>query len=203
MSDYIDLTLDIFDEDQQRVSVRRSLTGGELIGEIVREFEDIADDNAGGYALTLKEGNKLLESTQTLRDQGITDGDTLMFSWARGSYAQGRRSVTRQAALNVVGRDASFPITWQPALIGRTDTDPLHAQLLAANIEWLPNSRRVSRRQAQLTETDGVYYLEGLAEQNATYLNGNPLPANMRTPLRHGDRIALGHSRIELQFVTK
>ena len=69
------------------------------------------------------------------------------------------------------------------------------------NVKWLPGSRRVSRRHARITEQGGVYYVEGLAENNPTLLNGQQLSLGRKYQLREGDTIGLGISNIQLVFV--
>jgi pSer/pThr/pTyr-binding forkhead associated (FHA) protein len=96
---------------------------------------------------------------------------------------------------------ARFPVQWQPAVIGRPDADHVHNELLAANLEWLPEGLRVSRRHAQITEEAGIFYLENLAgRDNPTYLNGRSLAGGRRVALQHGDAIRLGQHGVELRF---
>jgi pSer/pThr/pTyr-binding forkhead associated (FHA) protein len=72
---------------------------------------------------------------------------------------------------------------------------------LAVNVKWLPGNLRVSRRHARITEQGGIYYLEALAENNPTLLNGQRLSLGRNYPLRVGDTIGLGISNIQLVFV--
>lgn len=64
-------------------------------------------------------------------------------------------------------------------------------QLLGRSSEALPlTDHTVSRRHAELTPDDGVWWLRDLASQNGTYLNG--LPVTERISLRAGDQIRVG-----------
>ena len=84
---------------------------------------------------------------------------------------------------------------------GRPDADPVHSGLLAVNLVWHPNSRRISRRHAQITEDDGTYYIESLAANNPTYLNQEQLTTGERYPLKHNDLIYLRSSKVQLEFI--
>lgn len=66
-------------------------------------------------------------------------------------------------------------------------------QLIGRSSEALPLSdNTVSRRHAELTPDDGVWYLRDLHSQNGTYLNGRRLAD--RALLRPGDQIRVGSS---------
>ena len=58
MSNYLELTFEIFDEQEQRASVRESLTVGNMIEEIIKEFDDLDTGNLGSFALYLKGDDK-------------------------------------------------------------------------------------------------------------------------------------------------
>ena len=205
MSNYLELTFEIFDEQEQRASVRESLTVGNMIEEIIKEFDDLDTGNLGSFALHLKGDDKPLEGSKRLSDHGIQDGDILIFNWSRGQLIQRRKgfSTRLKAVLRDEGTGTLFPIEWQPAIIGRPDIDAAHNELLAANMEWLPNSRRVSRAHAQITEQGGDYYVEGLVTNNVTYVNGRLVPAGQKMRLQSGDKVGLGLSKISLIFIVK
>jgi hypothetical protein len=203
VSEYLELSFDVFDETGQRASVRQSLTVGELILEIVSEFEDLDRRRPHLYGLYPEGGQRPLEPGKTLTEQGVQPGDRLVFGWARDPLRQLRRPLTPgpRYALQEVTSQVLFGLEWQPAIIGRPDADAAHNELLAANLKWLPGSRRVSRRHARITERGGVYYLEALAERNPTTLNGQQLSLGRSYALRNGDTIGLGLSNIQLLFV--
>ena len=203
MDDYIDLILDIFDETSQRASVRMSLTAEQLISEVLQEFEGLERSNPAAYAFTLQGSQSALEASKTLYEQEVQNGDHLVFGWAQKSGEALRQPLqgSIRSALHEVSTGTVYPITWQPARIGRPDTDPSHNELLAANLEWLPTGRRVSRHHAQITERAGTYYLESLTSQNPTLLNSQALTPGQTARLNPGDRIKLGQSNIELIFI--
>jgi hypothetical protein len=203
MDDYLALTFDIFDETGQRASVRPSLTVAELIDHILQEFEGLDPALSEQYGLVLADGERPLEGEKSLHEQGVQAGDRLVFGWAGASGGGQRRSLSlRGARLQERGGQAQFALTWQPALIGRPDADHAHNELLAVDVSWLPQGKRVSRRHAQITEQAGVFYLEALNPQNPTLLNGRPLQHGKPVMLRRGDLIGLGHSGLELRFET-
>ena len=202
MSDYLELTFDIFDDVSQRASVLNTLTIAELIAEIVTEFEELDTAGYQVYDLYMEGDNRRLESARTLLDLGLQPGDRLQLAWARDPFRVQRQPVSdsggallREAATNV-----EFLIKWQPAVIGRPDSNRAHNSMLAANLEWLPKSHRVSRTHAQITERGGSYYLEAMAENNPTYLNDETINPGRRYKLASGDTILLGRSGIQLDF---
>jgi len=66
-------------------------------------------------------------------------------------------------------------------------------QLIGRSSEALPiDDNAVSRRHAELTPDDGVWYIRDLESQNGTYLNGVKL--DDRTRLRPGDQIRTGQT---------
>lgn len=200
MSDYLEVTIDVFDEAGQRAAVLRTLPVRGLIDEVVREFDGLEKSAAQSYAVYLKEGNRLLDPNQTLAEQGVADHDELVFGWVQAARAPGRLviSSSRTAVLREEQSGMVFPIEWQPAVIGRPHSDPALNRLLAVDVSPLPNSRRVSRRHAQITERDGQYFLESLSPHNPTYMDGAPVTG--KRPLQPGSRIHLGGSSIALVF---
>jgi pSer/pThr/pTyr-binding forkhead associated (FHA) protein len=205
MSDYLEVVVAVFDETDQRASVRRSLTVAKLIQAILSEFQELDDETPEHYGLYPEGGGRPLERNKTLADQGVQPGDRLVFSWARDPFRQLRRPLTEGVsfALQEVTTQVLFPIEWQPALIGRPDRDPAHNELLAVNLEYLSGSRRVSRRHAQITERAGVWYLEALAPMNPTLLKGQRLSLGREYQIHSGDAIDLGNSGITLTAISQ
>jgi hypothetical protein len=205
MSDYIDLFFDIFDEKNQHASVRESLTVADLIDEITREFDDLDRETLDSYALFLQDKNQPLNGSRNLLEQGVQPGDRLVFTWARSQLQSARRplSDTASFALQDETSQVLFPIEWQPAVIGRPDTDLEHNDLLAVDLRWLPESPRVSRRHAQITEVKGVYYIESLTPNNPTYLNGHGLSLGKTYKLKVGDTIRFGYTDIRLRYISQ
>lgn len=205
MAEYFDVVFDVFDEMNQRASVRRELTVAQLVDAVLSEFEELDVREPQRYGLYLEAGQRPLERHKTLPDQGVQPGDRLIFGWARDPLRQLRRTLSgrRQVALLEATTQVLFPIEWQPAIIGRPDVDPAHNELLAVDLQWLAGSRQVSRRHARITERAGDYDLEPLAERNPTLLNGRRLSMGRSVPLKAGDVIGLGSSGIRLEFVVE
>lgn len=64
-------------------------------------------------------------------------------------------------------------------------------QLIGRSSEALPlGDNTVSRRHAELTPDDGIWWIRDLESQNGTYVNG--IRINIRTVLRQGDQIRVG-----------
>jgi two-component system, NtrC family, sensor kinase len=77
---------------------------------------------------------------------------------------------------------------------GRTfelpDTEP---QMLGRSSESLPlTDNTVSRRHAELTPDNGVWYLRDLSSQNGSYVNGVRVPSGQRQELKAGDQVRVG-----------
>jgi signal transduction histidine kinase len=77
---------------------------------------------------------------------------------------------------------------------GKTFNLPNHEpQLLGRSSEALPiDDTAISRRHAELTPDDGVWYIRDLESQNGTYVNGTRIYQRLR--LRPGDQIRVGQS---------
>ena len=54
----------------------------------------------------------------------------------------------------------------------------------------------VSRFHAEISITEGRYYIKDMGSTNGTYVNAKKIPPYKLTPLRSGDQIRLGHLSI-------
>lgn len=199
MAEFIELTFDIVGEaEPQLAKVRDDLTVNDLITEIARKFS-ITDRDS--YALYQKDNNVPLDLAQPLPKQGVSSGEELTFTRPALLLRQPVSS-TPTAALHLLGDYlVVYNIQWQPAIIGRPSPDPSHTSLLAVNLEWVENNRRISRQHAQITETDGTYFLESLSPSNPIFLNSTRLLPNEKYPLKNDDLIILKASQIRLSVV--
>jgi hypothetical protein len=66
---------------------------------------------------------------------------------------------SQYAVLQDEATGKEFDIQWQPALIGRPNNEVDHNIMLAANLLLLPNGMTVSRSHAQITFSNGRYYI--------------------------------------------
>lgn len=64
--------------------------------------------------------------------------------------------------------------------------------------EIVLNDRKSSRKQFELSHGTDGFFVKDLGSSNGTAVNGNPLPANERKPIRSGDVIQVG--RLVLHF---
>jgi pSer/pThr/pTyr-binding forkhead associated (FHA) protein len=202
MDDYIDVKIDVFEQTGQRARLRKSLTVNDLIGEILREFDDITADSPEKYAIYLKGFDHPLRPAETLAQLDIQPQDELVFEYVRQTIRR-MLDVSQYATLHEEGTGKEFDIQWQPAVIGRPSTDVDHNIILAVNVQLLPDGKTVSRRHAQITFSEGRYFVEALAEQNPTFVNGKELPALSKREIRNGDKLTFGNNRLTMTFATR
>jgi pSer/pThr/pTyr-binding forkhead associated (FHA) protein len=201
--EYLDLIIDVFDHTGQRARVRKTLTGEELVSEILREFDDLDQKTPEGYALFLRGEEKPLDRGSTMEQLNIQDHDELVIKHARSSERISSAAGEKKVYLVEIQTGTRYEINWQPAIIGRPDIDPAQNELLAVNLQTLTGGMSISRRHAQVTFEGDQYFLEPLSASNPTCLNDTPLALQSRVPLVPGDRITLGASRIELVFAVE
>ena len=90
-------------------------------------------------------------------------------------------------------------VEWWPAIIGRLDlADPSRNRLLGVDLHTGDQTQGVSRHHACLTEADGSFFIEALADTNPVFVEGTKLRPGIRYPLSTGTSIQLG--RVLLNF---
>jgi hypothetical protein len=196
--EYILINVDVFDQKGNQAKVRKSLTIGGLVEEILREFDDLDRRIPHAYAIYLKNRLQALDRNRTLAQLDIQPRDELECRYARRSRREAL-PVNRKAFLHEETSRRIFELRWQPALIGRPDADPSHNELLAINCEQFSDGLRVSRRHAQITADRGEFYVESLSPNNATFVNDEEI--TQRHKLHPGDRIRVGKTQITFVFV--
>jgi pSer/pThr/pTyr-binding forkhead associated (FHA) protein len=202
MSDYIDVKIDVFEYADQRASVLESLTPAGLIQEILKEFDDITADAPEKYAIYLKGMERPLNPASTMAQLDIQPHDELVFDYVRQPIRQ-MLEPKDYAFLHEVTTQKVYDIQWQPAVIGRPDSDVGHNIILAVNVQLLPHGRTVSRKHAQITFSEGHYYVEPLAEHNPVFLNGKEIPLNSRREIKNSDKISIGRHKVTMVFETQ
>jgi len=202
MDEYIDVKIDVFEHTGQRARLRKNLTIASLIEEILREFDDIAADSPEKYAIYLKGFDRPLTFDSTLTQLDIQPQDELVFEYVRQTIRK-MLDVSEYAILREDSTGKEFDIQWQPAVIGRPSTEVDHNIILAVNVQLLPEGKTISRKHAQITVSDGRYFIEPLADQNPVYLNGRELPVNSRREVKNSDKIALGRHKLTMTLVTQ
>jgi pSer/pThr/pTyr-binding forkhead associated (FHA) protein len=202
MEDYLDIEIDVFEYSAQHAQVRRGITIATLIQETLKQFDDIAADAPDKYAIYVKGADRPLNSAYTLEQLDIQPHDELVFDYVRQvnrkmldpeDYALLREETTGKV----------YDIQWQPAVIGRPDADLGHNIILGVNVLPLPNGMTVSRKHAQITYSEGRYYIEPLAEHNPIFLNGKEIPLNSKRELKNNDRLGIGRKKIMMVFQTQ
>jgi pSer/pThr/pTyr-binding forkhead associated (FHA) protein len=201
MDDYIDVKIDVFEHTGQRARLRKSLTVNDLIAEILREFDDITADSPEKYAIYLKGFDHPLKQAESLAQLDIQPQDEMVFDYVRQTIR--RMLEVHQYATCMDSTGKEFDIQWQPAVVGRPSTDVDHNIILAVNVQLLSDGKTISRRHAQITFSEGRYFIEPLAEQNPTFLNGKELPVHAKREIRQGDKLAFGNNRLTMTFSTR
>ena len=202
MDEYIDVKIDIFEHSGQRARVRRTLTVRGLIEEILKEFDDIGADTPEKYVLHLKDSDRPLNASQNMVQLDIQPQDEMVLGYVQQTLRQ-MLDPAQYAVLQDETTGKEFDIQWQPALIGRPNNEVDHNIMLAANLLLLPDGMTVSRSHAQITFSNGRYYIEPLAENNPVFVNNKEIPANMEHEIRSGDRLAFGRSRLSMVFKSR
>jgi pSer/pThr/pTyr-binding forkhead associated (FHA) protein len=202
MDDYIEVKIDVFEHTAQRARLRKTLTVSALIDEIFKEFDDIAADAPGKYALYLKGNDRPLTTGVTLAQLDIQPQDELVFNYIKQTLRQmldpRDYAFLRDDSLNRV-----YEIQWQPAIIGRPTNEADHNIMLAVNLQLHPLGQTVSRKHAQITFSQGSFYIEPLAENNPILVNGKVVPLNNRKEIKNSDRILLGRNNLLMVFNTQ
>jgi pSer/pThr/pTyr-binding forkhead associated (FHA) protein len=88
-------------------------------------------------------------------------------------------------------------------VIGRPTNEVDHDIILAVNVQLIPNGMTISRKHAQITYSDGKYYIEMLAENNLLVLNGKEMPLNSRKEIRNGDKLHMGRNKVPFTFLAQ
>lgn len=202
MDEYIDVKLDVFEHVGQRARLRKSLTVTGLIEEILREFDDIAADSPEKYAVFLKGMDRPLNASSTMTQLDLQPQDELVFEYVRQNI---RRMLNPEnyAFLRDEANGRVYDLQWQPALIGRPTNEAEHNIMLAVNLQLHPKGLTVSRKHAEITFSDGRYYIEPLAENNPVAVNDKAIPFNTRRELKPGDRVMIGRNDLSLTFLTQ
>lgn len=202
MDEYIDVKLDIFEHVGQRARLRKSLTVRGLVEEILREFDDIAADSPEKYAVFLKGVDRPLTAAMTMQQLDIQPQDELVFEYVRQNIRR-MLDVANYAFLRDEVNGRIYDIQWQPAVIGRPTNEAEHNIMLAVNLQLHPKGLTISRKHAEITFSDGHYYIEPLAENNPVAVNDKVIPFNTRREIKNGDRINLGKGDLQLLFQTQ
>ena len=202
MDEYIDVKIDVFEHTGQRARLRKNLTVVNLIEEVLKEFDDIVADSPEKYAVYLKGFDRPLTPDQTLVQLDIQPQDELVFDYFHQTLRE-MLDLKDYAVLQEEDTGKEFDIQWQPAVIGRPSNDMDHNITLAVNAQLLPNGGTISRSHAQITFSEGRFYIEPLTEYNPVYVNGRSVAANKKQELKNGDKLMLGSRKLTFIFQTQ
>ncbi len=202
MDDYIEVKIDVFEHTAQRARLRKTLTAGALVDEILKEFDDVSADSLGKYALYLKGADRPLNASFTIEQLDIQPQDELVFNYVRQTIRQMLDS-RNYAFLKDDSAGRVYDIQWQPAIIGRPTNEADHNINLAVNLQLHLKGQTVSRKHAQITFSDGRFMIEPLADNNPVYVNGKEVSFGVGKEIKNGDRIVIGRSDLLLTFTTQ
>ncbi len=202
MDEYIDVKIDVFEHVSQRAKLRKNLTASALIEEILKEFDDISADSPGKYALYLKGIERPLNNTLTLEQLDIQPQDEIVFNYIQQTIRQ-MLDFKNYAFLRDDSANRIYDIQWQPAIIGRPTNEADHNINLAVNLQLHPKGQTVSRKHAQITFSEGRFYIEPLAENNPITVNGKSIEFNTRKEIKNGDRLVIGRNDLLMTFMTQ
>jgi hypothetical protein len=198
MNDYIRMSIssDLFGEKpQQNVEVLGNVPVRTIVYEILKEFS-----LKGAYALWWKNTKQELDVNRTLAEQHVTMGAELEFGQRALRFPAGSTAITGKLRgyFRADGDGRTFQLAWQPALIGRS-TDAASATQLAVDLKDLDTAKTVSRQHAQVTENNGDYLIQRLADNNQLVVDGRQLPRLTPVALKNGSVIKVGN--LTLAFV--
>lgn len=197
MSKRVEIYVDVYSEEQaEKAEVLKTLTAHDLIREIVEEFGE--EDDLPTFELTKEATGDVLILSQTLVDQGVEDGDTIVFGRKQSTTGRLPLSGSKPGKLTDVTTGQSYLFDWQPAILGRGDIS-VKSELLAADLK----NQRISRAHAQITELNGEWFIELLAERNRLAVNEEVVLLGDKHPLAHGDMIVFGRNVVKLKFSSR
>lgn len=198
MNDYIRMSIssDLFvEKPQQNVEVLGNVPVKTVIYEVMKEFS-----LKGSYALWWKSTKQELDVNRTLAEQHVTMGAELEFGQRAMRFPAGSTQITgpMRGYFRAEGDGRTFPLAWQPALIGRS-TDSASASQLAVDLKDLDQTKTVSRQHAQVTENNGEYLIQRLAENNQLVVDGRQLARLSPVAVKNGSVVKVGN--LTLTFV--
>ena len=184
----------------EQLAIAHDWTGDDLCAQIKAQiWTDLAADT---LVLIRKSENELLTLAKTLVAQNVQENERLLVLKSRRLPLESKF----RAQLVEVEMGDTYPIEWQPAVIGRPGY-VRDKELLAADLTWLPDGITISRNHAVIHEQKGHFFIRHIAIENQTIINGHPtepdclLEPNRDYPLKHNTIIKLGKRQIALRFL--
>jgi hypothetical protein len=203
----LEVRVDIFEKEGQRALPLPSLTPPEFVEAILQEFRELEylGDSPANYHLLKAADLSPLEIEEKL-DKQLINGDRLVLIEEEAPLPNSTKRPTHPIYLREQVTGKVYKIHWLPAIVGRPDKNQALNDQVAVDLERYKTGLRVSRRQVQITEKDGQYFIHSLS-RNPTSLKdeeGNMTPVSEeKRPLRNGDIIHLERSNIALKFIIR
>jgi hypothetical protein len=202
----LDLRIDIFESTAQRAQVLPTLMPAELIAEILQEFADLEylGKSANDYVLQKAENHALLDESLALAQQ-VGQNDHLALADRDVPIPNGTQRPTQNAYLREQNSGHVYRIHWVPAILGRPDRALPDENRLCVNLEIFRTGMRVSRRHAQISQEQDIFYLEGQASNPTLLQRGSQTTAVTvdKVPLLNGDLILFERSNLTLKFIVR
>lgn len=203
----LELLIDIFERKGQPALTLPSLIPPALVAAVLHEFRelDYLGNQPDDYLLIRASDGQPLDPTTPVGQQ-LGAQDHLVLVEREVPLPRGTQRPTRPVYLREQAMGRVYRLHWYPAIIGRLDERQEHHDRLAVDLSAHSAGLRVSRRHAQVIETDGQFYVERLS-QNPTLVKaaqGAITPVEQeRQPLHHGDTIILERSQIALKVIVR
>lgn len=217
----ITLKIDVFEKAGQKALVMFDLTPYQLVTAILQEFDELEylSNLPGRYRLLKAADGVPLDESAPLASQ-LRDGERLVLTEVDVPLPEDTAPLSWRIYFREMTTGTTHPVSWQPAIIGRTSENLPHNDRVAVDLKSLPTGLRVSRRHAQLTETDGRYYIENLSTNPLLLIPAAPVGeiqndvisnrmatsirvGQNRQQLHHGDILEFERSGITLKFVIR
>ncbi len=203
----LDIRIDVFEKEDQWAKPLSSLKPPDLISSIFQEFRELEylSGDPNDYFLVNKADASPLDPDESLNSQ-VSNNAHLVLQEQEQPIPPRTKPLSNPVYLREQTSGKVYKLHWTPAIIGRPDSNQVHDDWLAVNLETYPTGLRVSRRHAQITEENGRYYIKSLSN-NPTIIkdeSGDDKPiGNTPTPLANNDVFFLERSNISLKFIIR
>ena len=203
----LELFVDIFEQKTQRALILPTLTPPEFVGAILQEFRELPylSDSPDIYQL-VRAGDRSPLSADGQLGKQVANKDRLALVEYELPLPQEARRPSRHIYLREDATGKVYKLQWLPAIIGRPDPDQPHDDWLAVDLATHERGLRVSRRHALITEENGMYFVQGLSQNQTTIRDIQSAATAINTnkhALHNGYTIYLDYSQIALKFIVR
>jgi hypothetical protein len=159
-----------------------------IVFEIQKEF-----NLKGSYSLWTRRTKAELDANRTLAELNVRTGAELEFGKKATRIPAGSVEIVgpKRGYFTAEGTKQTFPIVWQPALIGR-GTDAATASQLAVDLVTLDSRKSVSRQHASVSESGGQFTIQRLNQNNTVDVNGSPIGYLQPVTIGDGTAVRVG-----------